>query len=705
MTKTGKMKMSLLLVLALLLSSVMPFPAAAGALQEEMRPTDDPPFGVASVTYVTYSANNSWFYYMYPGQSYRVSVDPSVVAANIGFPASFITGVVADLSQVGGSVVSLTYDSAGGKYWTPVFTPGINPLEAKVIQFSVNTTGQPVPICFVVIDVEPVEIVPALGGGTTRFGSLADLTDVPDLTFETADGKVKLVFNESVNLTSFDTVNTLISLEQCLELTDGSVRLDVEGAEEVLRETDATVTLSGLPYYRQPEVLLEGAAATEDDFTVGQWTYSPGNSIFSFTTKHFSKYDAAPYLKVTNPNTSPVSVGNSTASYTLEGEYDAAADLYVNGQAVSGDAAGEGVRTFSQAVDLNVGSNSVEVKAVVRGLPANVKNYTITRSGGGGGGGGGYTPAPERNTVSAAGGTVSGSGATITFPAGAVPGDIKIKVEKVTGISGLPVPANGKLLGDVLEITKDRPGSFTKPVTVTLAFDKSRVDTRKYNVSIFWFDEDGRKWVELKNVKVDLEAGKVSGEADHFTKFAVLALEKPVEPPAQELILKDIAGHWSEAAVKSLLQSGAVSGYPDGTFRPDSKITRAEFAALLVKAFKLQIKAGKVFDDTSGHWSRDIVSTAWAYGIASGYSDSSFGPDDPVTREQMAAMVVKAAKLVPVNGQAVFADSADISGWAREAVAAAAGKGIIKGYPDLTFKPRGNATRAEAVAVILNALK
>ncbi|MHB8916827.1 MAG: S-layer homology domain-containing protein, partial [Desulfocucumaceae bacterium] len=331
--------------------------------------------------------------------------------------------------------------------------------------------------------------------------------------------------------------------------------------------------------------------------------------------------------------------------------------------------------------------------------------YTQTASNGGGGGG--YITPAEGKTVTTSGGTVTESGATITIPAGAVSGDIKVKVERVINASGLPVAAGSKLVSQVLEITKDKSINFEKPVTITLSFDKSKVDTTKYNLSIFWYDEDSRKWVELKNVKVDIETGKVSGEADHFTKFAVLAVEKPAEPQVQApgVTIKDIAGHWSEAAVKALVESGAISGYPEGTFRPDSRITRAEFAAVMVKAFKLQPKGGKVFEDTAGHWARDAIATAGAHGIVNGYGDTSFGPDDPITREQMAVMIVIAAKPAPVTDQASFADGADISGWAREAVATATKKGIMKGYPDNTVKPKGSATRAEAVAVVFNALK
>jgi hypothetical protein len=161
----------------------------------------------------------------------------------------------------------------------------------------------------------------------------------------------------------------------------------------------------------------------------------------------------------------------------------------------------------------------------------------------------------------------------------------------------------------------------------------------------------------------------------------------------------DIAGHWAEAYIAEMVGEGIISGYPDGSFKPDGKITRAEFAALIVKGFSLTGSSGKVFNDTKDHWAKDFIAIANAKNIVNGYSETSFGPDDPITREQMAVMVVKAAKLID-KGSKTFADSSSISEWAEEAVAIATGSGIITGYPDNTFKPQGNTSRAEAAVVL-----
>lgn len=190
-----------------------------------------------------------------------------------------------------------------------------------------------------------------------------------------------------------------------------------------------------------------------------------------------------------------------------------------------------------------------------------------------------------------------------------------------------------------------------------------------------------------------------------FLKFEATPSIPVTSSPAAGAELKDISGHWAENNIGTMVAKGVVQGYTDGTFLPDKTITRAEFSALLVKAFKLEPKNGKVFVDTAAHWADGYIATVVYYGIAKGYNDSSFGPDDFITREQMAVMLVNAAKGKAASVEASFADRAAVSDWAGTAVDTAAKNGFIAGYKDNTFRPKDLATRAEAVTVLVNALK
>jgi len=169
--------------------------------------------------------------------------------------------------------------------------------------------------------------------------------------------------------------------------------------------------------------------------------------------------------------------------------------------------------------------------------------------------------------------------------------------------------------------------------------------------------------------------------------------------------LRDIVGHWAEGIIRAMVTRGVARGYPDGSFKPDNKISRAEFAVFLVRAFQLESESGKVFSDTAKHWAKDAIATAAAHKIVEGYDAGTFGPDDLITREQMALMIVRAAELKPVSSELFFTDSNHISEWARGALASATENGIMTGYPDNTVRPRSRATRAEALTVIFKAIK
>ena len=177
-----------------------------------------------------------------------------------------------------------------------------------------------------------------------------------------------------------------------------------------------------------------------------------------------------------------------------------------------------------------------------------------------------------------------------------------------------------------------------------------------------------------------------------------------VNLPAFPQQLSDVEGHWAEAAISQMAVQGFVKGFPDGTFRPDNNISRAEFAALTVQAFAIKDAGSKVFSDTAQHWAGEYIASACAGGIVKGYSDDVFGPDDLITREQMALMVSQAAGLQPDTASLDCSDGDQVADWAKGAVAAAYERGIISGMPDGSFRPQEHATRAQAVIVLSKSL-
>ncbi|WP_240417888.1 S-layer homology domain-containing protein [Paenibacillus periandrae] len=178
--------------------------------------------------------------------------------------------------------------------------------------------------------------------------------------------------------------------------------------------------------------------------------------------------------------------------------------------------------------------------------------------------------------------------------------------------------------------------------------------------------------------------------------------------PRPELPFSDIEGHWAKQNIIKAVELHVANGYQDFTFRPDGSVTRAEFAVFLMNGMKPAADGAKLAftdQDKIGEWAVKAVSQALQLGIVSGYPDGTFRPDASITHAEMIAMVIRASGL-PVNEQAQsgFADDADIPAWAKGAAAAAKQSGIADFMRDNRFAPDNKATRAEAVTAILNML-
>lgn len=183
---------------------------------------------------------------------------------------------------------------------------------------------------------------------------------------------------------------------------------------------------------------------------------------------------------------------------------------------------------------------------------------------------------------------------------------------------------------------------------------------------------------------------------------------KPTVPQQNKepMTVLDISEHWAETAIRALYDRGLVKGYPDGTYKPDLPVTRAEFVTLLVRSLQLNGEGRAPFADSADHWASRAINTAVEHGIAEGYSSQAFGPNDPITREQMAVMLSKSGQQAGILsrdsdlGELSFKDRSSISAWAREHVSVLTVSRMMNGYPDGRFLPQGFATRAEVAAAL-----
>lgn len=173
------------------------------------------------------------------------------------------------------------------------------------------------------------------------------------------------------------------------------------------------------------------------------------------------------------------------------------------------------------------------------------------------------------------------------------------------------------------------------------------------------------------------------------------------------------AADWATLAIESLTAKGIVQGIGNGIFNPQGEVTRAEFVSMLLSALELKAERGTgSFKDVNlDAWYSSVVITAGKLGVVQGHADGTFGPNDKLSREEMAAISYRALKLVEkVNDQTdvnviSFKDKDLISMYASEGITALAQAGIINGFEDGNFRPQAHTTRAEAAYIILNLLQ
>ncbi|MFC5471287.1 S-layer homology domain-containing protein [Cohnella suwonensis] len=287
----------------------------------------------------------------------------------------------------------------------------------------------------------------------------------------------------------------------------------------------------------------------------------------------------------------------------------------------------------------------------------------------------------------------------VSIPANATDEDLKITIDKVTDSQKL-LSNNDVLVSAVYEILKNFPENFTNPITLAFKFDPAQIGSGQ-TAAVFYYDETKKSWVEVTGGIVN--GNQITVNVDHFTKFAVFAVNRSMPEPSTKL--SDINGHWAESAINQAVSKGIVTGYPDGTFKPKATVTRAEFAVMLMNALKPQGEGTELkFADTAKipAWAHKAVAQAVQAGIIKGYDDGTFRPNAEITRPEMATMIAHAlGQSIEANTGTGFSDDKDIPSWAKDAVAAMKKLGIIEGKGANEFAPVDKTTRAEAITILM----
>ncbi|TVY01885.1 cadherin-like beta sandwich domain-containing protein [Paenibacillus cremeus] len=401
-------------------------------------------------------------------------------------------------------------------------------------------------------------------------------------------------------------------------------------------------------------------------------------------------------------------VPNNVLSATVTANvYDATSTMTVNGTATASGQA-------SAAISLNVGNNDISI--LVTAQNGATKTYTITvyrASASSSSSSSSSSSTPSDTKVTATDGKLTlavgktgevslGDKLVVSIPAYATDKDLQITIDKVLDSQKL-LTEKFVLASPIYEILKNVSGNFSKPVTLDFVFDKNSLKNNQ-KPAVFYYDEAKKEWVEVTGSKVN--GDHITVDVNHFTKFAVFAVDQAAEKPAPSVQFSDILSHWAEGSIKQAVNRGIVSGYPDGTFMPNHTVTRAEFAVMLMNTLRSQGEgAALTFTDKDkiGAWAQKAVAQAVKAGIIKGYEDGSFRPDTQITRAEMAVMLANALGLAVENGTITgFADDKAIPVWAKGAVAAIQKQKLVDGKGANEFDPAAPATRAEAVTVLLN---
>ncbi len=187
--------------------------------------------------------------------------------------------------------------------------------------------------------------------------------------------------------------------------------------------------------------------------------------------------------------------------------------------------------------------------------------------------------------------------------------------------------------------------------------------------------------------------------------LAILFTLMPVSAFAAES-MEDISGHWAENQIQDWVDSGHIKGYPDGSFKPDNNITRAEFMTIANNAFGYTEKEEISYSDVAdGSWYADAVAIAKAAGYITGYPDGTMKPNAPISRQEAAVMVAKINELESDEAAAgTFTDGANIASWSKGLIGACVTAEILTGYPDGSFKAENPIKRGESVVTLSRAL-
>lgn len=286
--------------------------------------------------------------------------------------------------------------------------------------------------------------------------------------------------------------------------------------------------------------------------------------------------------------------------------------------------------------------------------------------------------------------------------------------DKTSAILSAAATENVTAIGTLASFVFDKPKDGDPKFELT-AFELTSADGKKLDLNIDIQNNYGEIKKDPEQTPTDTDKSSQSGSSGGGGGHGSGASKpsggtitiQPVDKPKDETAktFTDVSdAHWAKEYIEKAAAMGIVSGYENGTFLPDSEMTRAEFATILWNVAGKPDKAAKTnFTDVSEtDWFYKQIAWAYGEGYISGVSDTEFSPNSNITREQ-AMTILYRYKDSPDTENAIgkFADNSDVSEYAENAMSWAVASNIISGTSENTLSPKMNATRAQLAAIMI----
>lgn len=288
------------------------------------------------------------------------------------------------------------------------------------------------------------------------------------------------------------------------------------------------------------------------------------------------------------------------------------------------------------------------------------------------------------------------------IPAGADLTDLDLSVDMDTGT--IPAEAVNSVAGEAgtMQLTVKNDGEFGFTMTLTAPVGAKNAGLW---ANLYHYDEAAGKLVYTASSLVDGD-GYASLPVGSAGQYALVLDGKSHALPFTDLAV----GAWYEDAVAYVYRHDLMSGFSEDTFGPNAALSRAQLCQILynMEGRPAVTGSGSFSDLADGAWYTDAVTWAASQGIVDGYGGGLFGPDDNITREQLASILYRCAQ---ARGDDVsvgedtnilsYSDAADVAEYAVSAMQWACGAGVITGISESALAPRGEATRAQTAAMLM----